>query len=73
MSKPTFFYHNKKYYNVNQIVFFETIGATHNISMSNGEKLEINSGHIKFNKAIYVINPPAFEDNGGKYEVPPSQ
>jgi len=72
MSKPTFFYHKEKYYNINQIVFFETIETTHKITMSNGEKLEINTGHLKFNKDIYVVNPPAFS-SGDKYESPPFQ
>ena len=58
MSKPLFFSHQNKFYNINQIVKFETTSVTHYITFSNGEKIEVNTGHLDFKNIISVINPP---------------
>ena len=58
MSKPLFFYHQNKFYNIKQIVKFETISVTHHITFSTGEKIEVNTGHLNFKEIIAVINPP---------------
>ena len=58
MSKPLFFYHQNKFYNIKQIVKFETISVTHHITFSTGEKIEVNTGHLNFKEIISVINPP---------------
>lgn len=58
MTKPTFFYHKGKFYNINQIVKFETISVTHHITFSTNEKIEVNTGHLDFKEIISVINPP---------------
>jgi hypothetical protein len=58
MSKPLFFYHQNKFYNIKQIVKFETISVTHHITFSTGEKIEVNTGHLDFKEIISVVNPP---------------
>jgi hypothetical protein len=58
MSKPTFFHHKDKFYNIKQIVSFETVSVTHHITFSTGEKIEVNTGHLDFKQIISVINPP---------------
>jgi hypothetical protein len=70
MERPIFLYKDKKYYNVAHIVNFQTDGVTHTITMSNGDVFTVNTS-VKFDKAFYVINPPTYEDNGGKYAPPP--
>ena len=62
MSKPTFFHHKGKFYNINQIVKFETISVTHHITFSTGEKIEVNTGHLDLKDIISVINPPYGEE-----------
>ncbi|WP_445722545.1 hypothetical protein [Flavobacterium sp.] len=62
MSKPLFFYHQNKFYNIKQIVKFETISVTHHITFSTGELLKVNTGHLDFKKIISVINPPYGEE-----------
>lgn len=57
MGKPLFFQHNHIYYNFSQIIRFNTIGTTHFITMSDGEILEINIGHLNFSDIILVVNP----------------
>lgn len=58
MSKPIFFHYNNKFYNVYQIVNFETIGTEHHIAFSNGDIVKVNKGNVNFEKVIAVINPP---------------
>lgn len=58
MSKPVFLFHKGKFYNVNQIIKFETKSVTHYITFSNGEEIEVNTGHLNFKEVISVINPP---------------
>lgn len=63
MSKPLFFYHQNKFYNIKHIVKFETIGVSHHITFSNGDKIEVNTGHLSMKDFITVVNPPY----GGEY------
>ncbi len=70
MTKPIFFRISNKYYNVNHIVNFETYGTNHKVTMSSGEVVTISTS-VKFSDFIYVVNPPEFEDKGGKYNEPP--
>lgn len=58
MATPLFFQKDNVFYNVNQIVKFQTVGVNHQITMSNGDYVEINKGRLKLEEIIYVANPP---------------
>ena len=66
MSKPLFFEHENVFYNFNHIVKFETRGVEHIITLSNGDTVSINTGHLKFEEFIHVANP----SYGGNYKAP---
>ncbi len=67
MSKQMFFYHEQNYYNFSQIVSFSIKDhVTQVIILSDGKKLEINTGLLKLEDFISVANPP----HNSKYSKP---
>ena len=57
MSKPKFIYHNGEYFNVNSISNFRIDGVNIEINFDNGQHISINTGHLKMNEVVDVVNP----------------